>query len=69
MAVADRNSNWKLSFTELTIFLDQSPFEIFGRWIASLKSRGFRKYDADGEGIDISFYLDYPISKLLRFES
>lgn len=49
MARADKNGNRELSFTELTIFLENSEDAAFGRWVCAQRQAGFRALDLDGQ--------------------
>ena len=50
MSVADLNQNNELSYTELTEMLENTDFEVFGRWVKGRKQKGFREWDTDGQG-------------------
>jgi len=50
MKAADINGNGELSFTELTINLQNTPHEDYRYWVEQQKSEGFRGMDKDHGG-------------------
>jgi len=50
MGLSDRNRNGELSYTELTVMLEGTEHEGFGRWVKTRRQHGWRSVDSDGKG-------------------